>query len=280
MRSIVIALFILATSWATSSAQEWHGIRLLESTCDDVKRGLNVNKCEYPNSVYKFPKETVTVGFVTCPCPIRCYHAAGGYNVPRGTVAGITRQFLTSVSIEELFDVKNGKWDSFETDMIGEVQYINPDQGIHLYTLDGEVTKAIYYPPSGKHKDKLCLPCTVVPPSPPAKSETVWLIGYDGVDTADTEEKRLDAFAEELRKQGIDFRGYIVAYDGCLKRGEAAIRAERAKKYLVSTRGIDRSQIIIIDGGQRSGLSIELHVRKSTSPPPQTLSSVYPKVPE
>lgn len=279
MRSIVVALFILGISCATSFGQEWQGIRLLDSTCDDVKRGLSVDKCEYPRSIYKFPKETVTVGFVTCPCPIRCYHASGGWNVPRGTVSGITRQFLTSVSIEE-FDVKNGKWTPFETDMIGEVQYIDPEQGIHLYTLNGEVTKAIYYPPTDKHKDKLCPTCTSPPPPPPAKSETVWLRGYAGGDTKDAEEKLLDAFAEELRIQGNDLRGYIVAYDGCLKRGEAAIRAERAKKYLVSTRGIDRSQIIIIDGGQRSGLSIELHIRKSTSPPPQTLSSVYPKVPE
>jgi hypothetical protein len=215
-----------------------------------------------------------------CPCPIRCYHAAGGYNVPRGTVAGIRRQFFSSVSVEELFDVKNGKWTRFETDMIGAFEYINGDEGIHLYTINGEVTKVLYYAPSDKHKDKLCPPCTVLPPPPPAKSETVWLRGYAGVDTADAEEKVLDAFAEKLRMQANDVRGYIVAYDGCLKRGEAAIRAERAKKYLVSTRGIDSSHIIIIDGGQRNRVSIELHVRKSTSPPPQTLSSVYPKVPD
>lgn len=279
MRSTIIALLILVASYGTSSAQEWQGIRLLHSTCDDVKRGLNVEKCEYPESVYRFPKETVTVGFVMCPCPIRCYHAYGGYNVPRGTVGGIRRQFFSSVSVEELFDVKNGKWTPFETDMIGEVQYNNPDEGIHLYTINGEVTKVVYYPSADNLKDKLCPHCTAPPPPPPAKSETVWLRGYSGVDTADTEEKRLDAFAEELRMQANDVRGYIVAYDGCLKRGEAAIRAERAKKYLVSTRGIDSSHIIIIDGGQRNRVSIELHVRKSTSPPPQTLSSVYPKVP-
>src|SRR5688500_15303875 len=197
MRSIVIALFILVISCTSSSAQEWHGIRLLHSTCDDVKRGLNVEKCEYPESVYRFPKETVTVGFVMCPCPIRCYHAAGGYNVPRGTVAGIRRQFFSSVSVEELFDVKNGKWTRFETDMIGAFEYINGDEGIHLYTINGEVTKVLYYAPSDKHKDKLCPPCTVLPPPPPAKSETVWLRGYAGVDTADAEEKVLDAFAEK-----------------------------------------------------------------------------------
>jgi hypothetical protein len=280
VRSILISFLILVASCVTSSAQEWHGIRLLQSTCDDVKRGLNVDKCEYPKSVYKFPRETVTVGFVMCPCPIRCYHASGGWNVPRGTVAGITREFLTSVSVEELFDVKNGKWDPFETDMIGEVQYINPEEAIHLYTLNGKVMKAIYLPAADKHKDKLCPTCTVPQPPPTGKSETVWLRGYAGGDTKNAEEKLLDAFAEELRVQGNDIRGYIVAYDGCLKRGEAAIRADRAKKYLVSTRGIDHSQIIIIEGGQRSGLSIELHVRKSTSPPPQTLSSVYPRVPD
>ncbi len=278
MRSIVIALFILGISCTSSSAQEWHGIRLLHSTCDDVKRGLNVDKCEYPNSVYRFPKETVTVGFVMCPCPIRCYHAAGGWNVPRGTVGNIRRQFFSSVSVEELFDVKNGKWATTETDMIGQLLYSN-DDGILMNTLDGKVLTVTYLPSADKHKDKLCPNCTDAPPPPPAKSETVWLRGYGG-DRADAEEKVLYAFAEELRILGNDVRGYIVAYDGCLKRGEAAIHAERAKKYLVSTRGINSSQIIIIDGGQRNRVSIELHVRKSTSPPPQTLSSIYPKAPE
>jgi hypothetical protein len=277
MKAIVITLLLLLSSNGTSYAQEWSGIKLLQSACDDVKRGLGVDKCEYPKSVYRFPRETVTVGFVVCPCPIRCYHASGGWNVPRGTVSGITRQFFTSVSIEE-FDVKNGNWATAETDMIGQLLYTNTEEGILIDTLDGKVLRITYIPSPGKHEDKACPPCTV-PPSPSnagRAGKSLWLRGYDGRD-AETEERLLDEFAAELRKQG-NFRGYIMATDGCLKRGEAAILAERAKKYLVNIRGIDSSRIIIIDAGQDTGLAIELHVRERTAPSPAILSSEYPKV--
>lgn len=277
MKSIVVTLLLLLTAYGTSSAQEWSGIKLLHSTCEDVKRGLSVDKCEYPKSVYTFPKETVTVGFVMCPCPIRCYHESGGWNVPRGTVAGITRRFFPPVSIEE-FDVKNGNWATAETDMIGELLYTNTEEGMLIDTLNGKVLSITYIASSDKHEDKACPPCTV-PPSPSNldKGKSVWLRGYDGRD-AQTEKKRLDEFAEELRMQSNDFRGYIMATDGCLKRGEAAILAERAKKYLVSIRGIDSRRIIIIDAGQDTELAIHLHVRAHTSPPPVKPSSEYPKV--
>ena len=277
MRPIVITLFILLGSSTAAFAQEWNGIRLLESTCDDVKRGLGVDKCDYPESIYQFPKETVVVGFVLCPCPISCYHYSGGWNVPKGTVAGITRKFLTPVSVAD-FDVKNGKWTSFETDMIGEVWYSNTEEAISLRTLNGRLLEATYLPQLARHRNKQCPTCIATPP-PPNAGKSVWLSGYNGRD-ADTEQKRLDEFAEQLRKEGNDFRAYIVAYDGCLKKGEATVIAERAKRYLVSTKGIDRDQVIIIDAGQRSGLEIELHVRARGLPPPYILSSVYPKVQE
>jgi hypothetical protein len=52
--------------------------------------------------------------------------------------------------------------------------------------------------------------------------------------------------------------GYIVAYDSCRARGEAAARAERAKTYLLSAREIDKRRVTIIDGGQRDEMYIEL----------------------
>jgi hypothetical protein len=91
------------------------------------------------------------------------------------------------------------------------------------------------------------------------------------------EEARLDNFAVELQNwpQG---RGYIVAYGGRRgRRGEARKRAERAKNYLTTVRGIPASQVVIIDGGYREDFSIALKLRSKDMPPPQPTPTVDPK---
>jgi hypothetical protein len=91
------------------------------------------------------------------------------------------------------------------------------------------------------------------------------------------EKARLDNFAIELQNlpQG---RGYIVAYGGRRgRRGEARKRAERAKNYLTTVRGIPTSQIVIIDGGYREDFSIALKLRSKDMPPPQPTPTVDPK---
>jgi hypothetical protein len=91
------------------------------------------------------------------------------------------------------------------------------------------------------------------------------------------EEARLDNFAIDLLNwpQG---KGYIVAYGGRRgRRGEARKRAERAKNYLVTVRGIPANQVVIIDGGYRENLSIVLKLRSQDLPPPQPTPTVDPK---
>ena len=63
MRLIGIVIFMLLASFEASFGQGWRGIIPLHSTCDDVKRVLDVDKCEYPNSTYQLENETVTIRF-------------------------------------------------------------------------------------------------------------------------------------------------------------------------------------------------------------------------
>jgi hypothetical protein len=275
MRLTVIALLILIASPDISMGQGWHGVKPLRSTCEDVKRALGVDKCEYPKSVYRLKDETVTVGFIMCPCPILCYHESSGWNVPIGTVGGITRDRRIPLPISD-FDVDSGKWKKTETDFIGQVLYNNYDEGVSLSAVNGKVFTISYYAPLDKNKDLACPPCTV--PPPPHATEpnpSAWFSAYGNIGF-DEEEKRLDMLAKRLRAREKDLIGYIVTYDSCRERGEAAVRAERAKKYLVSAHGIDNSRIIIIDGGQRDEMYIELHARARGLPPPRTFSSTYP----
>jgi hypothetical protein len=72
------------------------------------------------------------------------------------------------------------------------------------------------------------------------------------------EKARLDLFAVELQNNP-GAQGYIIAYGGRRGRaGEAQARADRARDYLVNTRGIDASRITTVDGGFREDLEVEL----------------------
>ncbi len=95
--------------------------------------------------------------------------------------------------------------------------------------------------------------------------------------TFDPEKYRLNDFALQLRKLGRNSKAYIVAYDECTgSKGKARDRALRAKAYL-RTQGIDSRRIVIVDGGRRESMLIELHGRERNMPPPKTLSTIYPQ---
>ncbi|MGH9871724.1 MAG: hypothetical protein ACRD9S_04565 [Pyrinomonadaceae bacterium] len=71
------------------------------------------------------------------------------------------------------------------------------------------------------------------------------------------EKARLDNYAIQLQNQPGS-QGYIIAYGTC--EGEAQARADRAKDYLVNTRGIDAGRLVTIDGGCRSDLMVQLWI--------------------
>jgi hypothetical protein len=85
----------------------------------------------------------------------------------------------------------------------------------------------------------------------------------------DDEKARLDNFAIELQNNP-GAQGYIVSYGGRRsKYGSGRARADRAKDYLVHTRGLDASRIVTIDGGTREMASTELWLVPPGATPPQ-----------
>ena len=90
------------------------------------------------------------------------------------------------------------------------------------------------------------------------------------------EKARLDNYAIELQNDPTA-QGYLVCYGGRTGRtGEAQRRCDRAKNYLVSTRGIDASRIVTVDGGFREELTVELWVVPSGATPPPNSPTVDP----
>lgn len=93
--------------------------------------------------------------------------------------------------------------------------------------------------------------------------------------TAD-ERDRLDKFAAALREVPTA-QGYIMAYGG--RRGvpnEAQISADRAREYLVNSRGIDASRVVTVDAGFREKAAAEFWIVPSGATPPMSSPTVDP----
>ena len=89
------------------------------------------------------------------------------------------------------------------------------------------------------------------------------------------EKARLDNYAIQLQNTAGS-QGYIIAYGTC--EGQGQTRADRAKNYLVNTRGIEAGRITTIDGGCRSDLAVELWVvpTGATAPAASTDNAITP----
>ena len=73
-----------------------------------------------------------------------------------------------------------------------------------------------------------------------------------------------------------DRTGTIIVYGSCA--GEAQQRGDRAKDYLVNTRGIEAGRITVVDGGCRSDLTVQLWIvpQGAAAPTVDTTGAISP----
>jgi hypothetical protein len=107
------------------------------------------------------------------------------------------------------------------------------------------------------------------PPRPAVKFDEYGNIRFND------EKARLDNYAIQLQNDPGS-TGTIIVYGSCA--GEAQQRGDRAKDYLVNTRGIEAGRITVVDGGCRSDLTVQLWVvpQGSTAPTPDTTNAISP----
>ncbi len=91
------------------------------------------------------------------------------------------------------------------------------------------------------------------------------------------EKARLDSFASKLQTEAGS-QGYIVGYGAC--EGQGLARANRAKDYLVNTRGIDAGRINVVDGGCRAELWVGLYTCPTGATPPMMTDGAVTPCPE
>lgn len=88
------------------------------------------------------------------------------------------------------------------------------------------------------------------------------------------EKARLDNYAIQLQNSPGS-QGYIIAYGGRRgAAGEAQARADRAKNYLVNTRGIEAGRLVTVDGGYKEELTVELWIVPTGANPPTASPTV------
>jgi len=89
------------------------------------------------------------------------------------------------------------------------------------------------------------------------------------------EKARLDNFAIQLQNEP-GAQGEIIGSGSCGSEGQE--RANRAKDYLVNTRGIDAGRLVVVDGGCKPELKVELWVvpQGADQAPADTTGSVSP----
>ena len=106
-------------------------------------------------------------------------------------------------------------------------------------------------------------------PVPPSKFDEYGNIRFND------EKARLDNYAIQLQN-APGSTAMIIVYGSCA--GEAQQRGDRAKDYLVNTRGIEAGRITVVDGGCRSDLTVQLWIvpQGSTAPTPDTTNAVSP----
>ncbi|HEX8068872.1 MAG TPA: hypothetical protein VF546_02905 [Pyrinomonadaceae bacterium] len=104
---------------------------------------------------------------------------------------------------------------------------------------------------------------TPPPPVTPRRFDEFPSIAFDD------DKARLDNLAIELQNNP-GATGYIIVYSG---RTSSAARADqlgaRAREYLVATRGIDASRVVVVNGGYRESNAFELWLVPQGAAPPQ-----------
>jgi hypothetical protein len=90
------------------------------------------------------------------------------------------------------------------------------------------------------------------------------------------EKARLDNLAIQLQNEP-GAQGYIIAYAGRRARvGQAKARLTRAKNYLIEPHGIRADRLVLIDGGHRENLEVELWIIPTGATPPTASPTVQP----
>ena len=254
--------FVLATGLlllfipALDQSNSWRGLTPLRSTCEDVKKVLGIENCS-PRTNYKIVELEVTIEFATGNCD----KAPQSWRVSKDTVfAIILSPRIPMVPSQLGLDLSKYKKRN-DGEIVGIEHYTSEKDGVSVDMYAGVIQHVFLYPRKADDALRCSQPQQVANQVDQTKPGAPFTFpkfdDYAGLSFAQ-EKKRLDCFAEELRRVRGEL-GYIIEYRRKGQRQPLA-RAKRAKDYLVKVKNIEAKRISIVDGGYQTEFKIELRL--------------------
>ena len=223
---------------------------------------------------YRTGKETVLITYAEGrPCGIG--EGYSQWRVPRDTVESILVTPTQPLRISDL-GIDLSKYDKRQGGHLKDaVYYINEQTGESLTVSMDKVLRISYFPGT-LDKD---LKCSGLPAGPDLDCKGLVPPAFNSYKNVSVQRERslLDNFSIALLDEP-NRTGYIIAYAGKRARpGEAKARSERAKKYLVETRGFDLNRLKAIDGGYRVEAEVQLYIVPEGNCAPTATPTVDPR---
>lgn len=257
IRLLAVSGMLAITFVATGKAQGWRGIVPLHASCEDVKRILNVAKCE-PNTI-ELDEAKVFISFSDGTC-------RSEWNVPVGTVLSLDVTPKRMLKLSDLNVALNEYSKEVDRQVPFTSTFTNQREGISIAAFEDGRIRHIFYGPSSKDEHMRCGPVRADGSNAAGHGS----VKFDEYDLKNLKEAspRLDQFATTLAGW-VGARGYIIVYPGgsiTLKKAE--LHAVQAKRYLVKNRRIDSDRIVTLIGGLREDPSVELYITVKNGDPP------------
>jgi hypothetical protein len=270
----ILCLCIMMCLTVMAQTRGWRGLVPLHSTRPDVERLLGEpTEVLSTSTFYRTESETVIVSYATgAPCGIGGKYSQ--WRVPADTVESI---FITPI---KGFPVAQLPIDltKFEKRSGGhrpqDVYYINDQYGESLRTYLGDVMSLSFYP----GRIDAHLSCSASQASnKDCDGLTPAAVASFGKLSESEERLRLDSFGVSLLADKTKI-GYIITYAGKTAAvDEAQKRAEHARNYLITVRGLPAVRLKVMDGGYRETPTMELYTGGPDDCSPTPNPSVDPR---
>jgi|SRR5215213_3689291 len=257
----------------------WRGITPLHSERRDVERllGRPESSNKYVSS-YELGDVAVSVTYSDGPpCGTT---AVDEWKVPPDTVVSINVTPKHELRLADVGVNGPGYRESADPLSKGVFYYTNEEEGVR-YTVrkteeapQGLVT-AVTYIPAARDHDLHCSGATSGASDDRASYPP--LDKFGNVPT-DNERARLDNLAVELLQQ-VDLKAAIIFYAASCDSAEteyARNRADKARRYMISKRGVHPERVSVINGGNRGEFMMELYLIPARAPSPSPASASRP----
>ncbi len=277
MKLLVLIIFIMLGSAAEATAQGWRGIVPLRSTRSDVERVLGQLRRACPcdlssqrrtcDCYYETAEGLINVDYAVSPC----VGDPSGWNVPADTVLRISVTWEEPRAFSES-QIEVAQFEKALDDTL-TTYYASREKGVE-YTVSSErkLSTTSYFP-TLKDAHLRC-PC-----SPVIDHSTQRSIHFDAFEFRSVDENvlaRLDNYVIAVSERNV-WRGYVMLYRAKLASAKTSLRHRRAiANHIYGKRGFSAKQIVIVDGGYRDQLTIELFMMSQDLAPPEPRATWRP----